>query len=266
MKAAASPLMGRIVDMDGRPMTPAFARGKSGRLYRYYVRADVQRAEIHPSRADPRLKRLPAAILEALVLERLQRLAGSDRIATLAEASALRRVEVRVGAVHLLIDADLIAHDHHDLPRAIADPRTRLSTSDRLEQDTTPDRLRLIVQAEIKPRGGRCWMVGPDGGDAVRPSRRDPALIKGLRRAHAILARSGAKLDAADLSGAEGIKDSFERRLVELAFLATDIQRAILEGRQPPGLTLQQLIHHPIPLAWSDQRAGLGFASVAVAP
>lgn len=81
-----------------------------------------------------------------------------------------------------------------------------------------------------------------------------------------ILARSGAKLDAVDLSGAEGIKEAFERRLVELAFLAHDIQRAILEGRQPPGLTLRQLIHHPIPRALSDQQACLGFASVAVVP
>ncbi len=63
----------------------------------------------------------------------------------------------------------------------------------------------------------------------------------------------------ADLHDARSPADSYIRRLTPLAFLAPDIQRAILEGRQPPGLTLQQLISKPLPLAWIDQRRALGF-------
>ena len=53
----------------------------------------------------------------------------------------------------------------------------------------------------------------------------------------------------------------YRRRLVRLAFLAPEIQRAIVEGRQSAGLTLAQLLKGPIPLDWSQQAAHLPFAA-----
>ena len=38
------------------------------------------------------------------------------------------------------------------------------------------------------------------------------------------------------------------------AFLAPDIVRAIVEGRQPVGLTSSYLLHHPLPDDWEKQR------------
>ena len=49
-------------------------------------------------------------------------------------------------------------------------------------------------------------------------------------------------------------KSPYERRLLRLAFLAPDIQQAILAGGQPRSLNLEQLIHSDLPLAWSRQR------------
>ena len=43
--------------------------------------------------------------------------------------------------------------------------------------------------------------------------------------------------------------------LLKLVFLAPDLQAEILEGRQPPGLTLQSLISSALPTGWADQRA-----------
>ncbi len=48
------------------------------------------------------------------------------------------------------------------------------------------------------------------------------------------------------------------RKLVRLAFLAPDIQRAILAGRQPRDLSLARILACDIPLAWDDQRQILG--------
>lgn len=39
---ARSTLTGRIFDADGNPMSPTFAYGKGGKLYRYYVSAPLQ--------------------------------------------------------------------------------------------------------------------------------------------------------------------------------------------------------------------------------
>ena len=55
-------------------------------------------------------------------------------------------------------------------------------------------------------------------------------------------------------------KSPYERRLLRLAFLAPDIQQAILAGRQPRSLNLEQMIHSDLPLAWSRQRNVLGFS------
>jgi len=49
-----------------------------------------------------------------------------------------------------------------------------------------------------------------------------------------------------------------ERGLIRLAWLAPDLQVAMLEGRQKPGLCLEDLRCEPIPLCWDDQRRMLG--------
>ena len=46
----------------------------------------------------------------------------------------------------------------------------------------------------------------------------------------------------------------YGRRLIALAFLAPDLQQAILEGTQPADLTLEHLLAKPLPANWSAQR------------
>ena len=45
----------------------------------------------------------------------------------------------------------------------------------------------------------------------------------------------------------------YHRRLLQLAFLAPELQREILAGRQPPGLSLKHLLEQRLPLLWSEQ-------------
>ena len=48
--------------------------------------------------------------------------------------------------------------------------------------------------------------------------------------------------------------------MLRLAYLAPDITRDILEGRQPPGLTAAKLTEDAdLPIAWPEQRKALGF-------
>lgn len=55
-------------------------------------------------------------------------------------------------------------------------------------------------------------------------------------------------------------KPAFIARVLRLNYLAPDIIAAILDGRQPPGLTRKQLIFASLPMDWAQQRALLGFA------
>jgi site-specific DNA recombinase len=80
------------------------------------------------------------------------------------------------------------------------------------------------------------------------------------RRFNATLVESD-DVPFAVLAEREGVSRSYFTRLVRLSYLASDITRAILDGRQPRDLTAEKLLEHSrLPLAWHDQRTALGFA------
>ncbi len=115
-------------------------------------------------------------------------------------------------------------------------------------------------------RRGRKAIVAPDGGDAwaaARP-RPDEALIRAVVRAHRWkrLLDAGTYRSASELAEAEGLTRSFATRLLRLTLLAPDIVEAILDGRQPKGLQIEDLTQ-ALPSAWEKQRQRLisGLAS-----
>ena len=102
-----------------------------------------------------------------------------------------------------------------------------------------------------------------DGADPFATAKPDARLIKLLIRARrfnaALVCSDGVPFAA--LAKQEGVSPSYFTRLVRLSYLAPDITRAILEGRQPRGLTADKLlVQSRLPLAWHDQRTVLGFA------
>jgi site-specific DNA recombinase len=63
-----------------------------------------------------------------------------------------------------------------------------------------------------------------------------------------------------DVGAQERIGAPYATRLMRLNFLAPDIVVAILNGRQPVGLTARKLMADTrLPLEWPEQRAALGF-------
>ena len=133
------------------------------------------------------------------------------------------------------------------LPAALAQGlRNRLHDGEMLAVDRDdPSQLRLVLPLRMRLHGGRTWIIS--GGEA--PARPDPVLIRALRAAHAMFGH-----DAGGEPMLEAIPASpYHRRLLRLAFLAPDLQQAILAGRQPPGLTLKHLLEQRLPLLWSEQ-------------
>ena len=56
------------------------------------------------------------------------------------------------------------------------------------------------------------------------------------------------------------VSPSYVTRLLRLAYLAPDIVTAIIDGRQPPGLTANTLMKNTrLPFRWEAQRKRLGF-------
>ena len=112
-----------------------------------------------------------------------------------------------------------------------------------------------------KRRGGRKVIVAPDGGDAWAPAkpRPDESLIRALARAQRwkAMLEDGTHACINALAEAEKINRAYVCRVLNLTMLAPDIQEAILEGRQPKGMQLEELTRK-VPSVWEEQRRVFG--------
>ena len=119
------------------------------------------------------------------------------------------------------------------------------------------------IPMQWKRRGGRKVIIAPDGGDAWAPAkpRHDETLIRALARAHRWkrMLEEGAYPSINVLAAAEKINRAYVCRLLNLTLLAPDIQEAILDGRQPKGMQLDELTR-AMPKEWAEQRRSLGLA------
>ena len=125
--------------------------------------------------------------------------------------------------------------------------KRHLGSDETVEPNTTDDKLiDLHLPASLGSRNARAT-IRPT---ATPAGRRDPVLIKALRTAHAMieLTRNGAPI----IETVPGPR--YQRRLLRLAFLSPDIQRAILAGRQPAGLRLEDLVRNEVPADWHEQQ------------
>jgi hypothetical protein len=55
------------------------------------------------------------------------------------------------------------------------------------------------------------------------------------------------------LARAEGVHHAYVAKLLRLTLLAPDIVEAVLDGRLPKGVRLEDLVR-PLPVAWAGQR------------
>jgi hypothetical protein len=114
----------------------------------------------------------------------------------------------------------------------------------------------IRIPIRLQRRGGRKLIMAPEGAAVPTPKpSRDETLTKALVRAHRWRRRieSGRAKSITDLAEHEGVTDAYVCRLLPLTCLAPDIVEAILDGRQPKGLRLAELLGNG-PLAWEEQR------------
>jgi site-specific DNA recombinase len=273
-------LAGLLFDADGNRMTPTHAV-KQGRRYRYYVS--------HPLITQARAKspggvRVPALEIEQLVTDRIRDLLAEP--ASLIEATDPFRFQA-AAQLDLLRQAAGIANAWSELqPTRV---RVLLTTlvrridlhSDRIEVLTSARRLIAALAIPLPPsaddhnaepelilvvptqlrRAGKQIAMRIDPREAAQASP-NPSLIKLIVRAHLFhskLMRQG-RGNYGQLAKSEDLNRSYFSRVLRLAYLAPDITRAILDGRQPPGLTAARLTDDSyLPLAWPEQRQALGF-------
>jgi len=123
-------------------------------------------------------------------------------------------------------------------------------------------RVPLVVR---KPRGGRKLMIAPASTTNRGASAGDTTLVKAVARAFRWrrMMETGRFATINELAAAEKINSSYVSRLLRLTLLAPDIVEAILDGRQPEGVTLPALMD-PFPVEWNNQINCMNFGGSAV--
>jgi len=271
-------LAGMLFDRDGSRMTPSYAI-KKGTRYRYYVsRPLVTKDQTDRSTG----LRIPAVEVEHLVTSRVRQWLLDPghiyRSIRLPDPSAQRRLIARAAEIGKswtklpgtrqralltdMIDRIDVAGDQigiHFRPTRLAallDVATPLPSAidDEAQILSVPIRLR---------RAGREITMRIDSTAPFATAKPNMRLIKLLiraRRFNTALVGSD-RVPFAALAKREGVSPSYFTRLVRLSYLAPDITEAILDGRQPPDLTVNKLLAHSrLPLVWHQQRTVLRFA------
>lgn len=122
--------------------------------------------------------------------------------------------------------------------------------------------IKVFVPIAFQRRGGRKLIIVPDGADhwGLPQAKQDNTLIKAIARAWRWrrMIESEKVPSARQLTEKEKISSSYLARILRLTLLAPDIVESILDGRQPKGLLLADLME-TFPVEWDAQRTRFGF-------
>jgi site-specific DNA recombinase len=264
-----SPLAAKLFDENGEPLyVQGAAKGK--RRYRYYVSRKLVRgmpedAEHGWRVSAPEIEQAVSAAAKGMLSDRVaiaeaaedagidgnrlpsvlkiaegwtKRL-NSDGETASALAEIIERLELSHDGIRVALKLPIFPREEPDgaLPSHIA--------------------LNRVVPMQMKRRGVEMRLVLE--GDP-NPARIDLPLLKAVARARRwsddLL--SGRVRSVNELARREGVDARSVRRLIRLGALSPRIVEAIVEGRQPPNLTVIGLIRRiDLPLLWSGQEHAL---------
>lgn len=279
-------LQGIIFDPDGKAMTPGAAKKKDKR-YRYYVSTQATKK----SYDDCPLKTISAPLLEEVIVDQMRRLLSRPewavRIMKLVTSATGKKdiTEQEIHAalqdfdklweelfpieqrriVHLLINRIDV---YTTMIRITFRPFGMIGLVHELMPDAknatlTPD-APMVMELPIllKKKGGRKYIVTPDGQDLVtsKAPRYANSMIRAIVRGYEFLEKldSNSRTTIENLAETEKVDHAYIAKTIRITQLAPDIIEAILNGRQPKGLSLTQLFK-PFPDDWALQRRKFGF-------
>lgn len=120
------------------------------------------------------------------------------------------------------------------------------------------DVITIHIPMTFRQRGGRKTIVTPDGAPWAPRPRVDNALVKAVARAFRWqrMLDDGVCATIEELAKREKVNRGYLSRVLRLTLLAPDMVEAILDGRQPAGLRLEDLLVG-FPVEWAGQEEGL---------
>ena len=254
-------LTGKIRDETGDHLTPTHAQ-RHGRRFAYYVSN-----RLIAGGTDPSGWRLPAEGLEAslrqVVVGHLRRMAEGQALLAQPEASGAAELVRRASFLANRVEDDTALLGSIIASGSLAPRRLKLqldpaifaaalhvpvaALSDRL--------LHLDCDFAVRRRGVETRIIAGQ----IIPAP-DQVLQRTLAEAHlwARALRAGTSLT--EIARQTGRSEPYIRTRIPLAFLAPKVQAAILDGRQPPDISVAKLLRDGIPMDWRTQGKIFGIA------
>jgi site-specific DNA recombinase len=275
---APSLLAGLIVDAEGERMTPTHAT-KRAKRYRYYVSASLLAGD---RRQSQRGMRVPAGDIEGLALDRLRlffssttavgdALAPLDLDARMLDAALRAAVELSqrwlalpsielTSVAREIVGRVTVAADRIDIGMSRAKVAAALKT-EAANRRPDLDSIVLSIEAKLRRAGKGKRLVIENGAEAEVNAGLVAMIAEALAIRNQLLSGPDDSIEA--MIERLGIARGRLTSLVRLSYLAPDIVRALIEGRQPIELTPTRLLRlsKDLPHDWKEQRLFLGFAA-----
>lgn len=242
-------LTDRIIDPDGKPMTPTHAR-KGPKRYRYYV-----------TRKPPGDKsdkwRMPAGEIERLVINAISRKLSCVQSNGSEAADELSVKMESQSALAMSLPGMTIAEQLVELSELSA---RILVHEESIEIEFTPpdqdQSVSLSIKTKLVSKGRELKLaIASSQGPAKRDP--DPVLLRLIAHAFAAHDQILRGLPSPMLSD---YSKRHLQQLTRISYLAPDIISSIIDGTQPVDLTGRKVLRiGSLPLDWTAQRTLLGF-------
>ena len=265
-------LAGLLYDETGDRLSPSHANNR-GKRYRFYISHRL----MQDKRKDLGAWRLPAAELETMVINGLtQRLSDHTQLIELTQlhTADATTLEQAVAAAKSL--QDQTEHHTNEVIRTLIRMAIRridirpgqmtmticptslsavlLNQSDPIPTNPPSDQVTLTLPFQLRRRGAEAKLIV--GNEIANPTI-DPKLVETVQNTNRWLKllTTGEVTSVDAIAEFDGLPASEISRVLPLAFLAPDITKAILTGKQPADLTAKRLKRiGKLPTCWSEQR------------
>jgi site-specific DNA recombinase len=221
-------LQGKLFDDKGNRMSPSFSM-KKGVRYRFYVSSALLRGRKDKAGS---VTRVSAAAIEDVIIQALRAEPPKSEVEDIDLLSRLSSARLGKGEIVLAVQEPDITAQNGEGRSPITEIRIAWNSREGAIAVSQPvpgsgEFDQKLIQALIR---ARCWAATLVNNDFVSVEQ---------------------------LAATVKLHPKVVRQNLRLAFLSPDITSAILEGRQPSGLSLTK-IHKLLPLPWTEHQRLLG--------
>ena len=265
-KTKSSPLIRKLFDETGDRLTPSHSK-RNGIRHRYYISHRLTMTKVTSKTS--KIKdgwRLPAEPLEQAVGKLIALHLRSSKftaaiIANCSPAKAECRSETanqiaskamnNIRVIKPLIERVTIQPGAIDIQLDRTNFIKWLGFENNGLSGKSESLLSISAPFQLRKRGVESKLIIGNQEEAID---RDELLIKNIGKAHVWYQKIKRGITIQQIAEKENTSTTMVRQRINLAFIAPDLVRQIVDGKQPTGLTLDYLLRHNIPASWNSQR------------